>query len=294
MDFGRLPDISGVNFALPENGLQNLGSGKLNDSPRICIGTPRWADPGFTGKIYPPRAGQANFLKHYTKSFQTVELNATYYAVNPSWIAKWCAQVDPEFLFCPKFPQHISHDMRLRGTLLEERAFKDALGGFGSKLGATWVLLPSDFGPEELPALRQFLERWGGVFPLAVELRHPGWFKEEWSKRVSELFLETQTSWVITDVAGRRDVLHMNLPTSWFILRFVGNRHHPTDFTRIDAWVDRLVSWFQKGLSQAFLFLHQPEEHLNVEIAEHLCRRLKKEGYEPRLPKRVVSQETLF
>ncbi len=35
---------------------------------------------------------------------------------------------------------------------------------------------------------------------------------------------------IITDTAGRRDVVHMHLPVPRALIRFVGNSLHPTDY----------------------------------------------------------------
>ena len=63
---------------------------------------------------------------------------------------------------------------------------------------------------------------------------------------------------VITDVAGRRDVLHMQLTTPVLMLRFVGNGLHPTDYQRSDDWIARIADWWQRGLQAAYIFIHQP------------------------------------
>ncbi|MEZ4931271.1 MAG: hypothetical protein R2788_03940 [Saprospiraceae bacterium] len=35
-----------------------------------------------------------------------------------------------------------------------------------------------------------------------------------------------------------------------------------TDFTRIDAWVEKLKHWFENGLKAAFFFTHEPDNVL--------------------------------
>ncbi|MCS7003779.1 MAG: DUF72 domain-containing protein [Cytophagales bacterium] len=72
-----------------------------------------------------------------------------------------------------------------------------------------------------------------------MEFRHREWFSN--SLAAWETLIEYQVSTVITDVAGRRDVLHKRLITPYVIIRFVGNQLHPTDIQRLHAWAERLA-----------------------------------------------------
>jgi len=50
--------------------------------------------------------------------------------------------------------------------------------------------------------------------------------------------------------------LHMGLSSPVLTLRFIANEGHPTDYSRTDAWIQRLKTWFEKGLQTAYLFIH--------------------------------------
>ena len=96
---------------------------------------------------------------------------------------------------------------------------------------------------------------------LHWELRNPDWFGDD-SGAAIEGFDALESAGhgtVITDVAGRRDVLHMQLTTPVLMLRFVGNGLHKTDYERSDAWIQRIADWWQCGLQAAYIFIHQPE-----------------------------------
>ncbi len=168
-------------------------------------------------------------------------------------------------------------------------AFDGATGrpcaDFGERLGVAWALLPPSFGAGQLADLARFVERYGPRLPLAVELRHASWFEGGAAfGEACALFESCGVTTVLTDVAGRRDVVHMRLTTPRLFLRFVGNRHHPSDFARIDAWSERIAAWSAAGLREAWLFLHQPEEHLNVPVARRLAESLVERGISVRRP----------
>ena len=55
---------------------------------------------------------------------------------------------------------------------------------------------------------------------------------------------------MITDTAGRRDCAHMHLTIPKAFIRYVGNSLHPTDYTRIDVWVERMKYWLDHGMEE--------------------------------------------
>jgi uncharacterized protein YecE (DUF72 family) len=82
-------------------------------------------------------------------------------------------------------------------------------------------------------------------------------------------------STVITDVAGRRDVLHMRLSNRTAFIRFVANDLHPTDFPRIDEWTVLLKKWMEEGLKEIYFFIHTPDKSLCPELANRFLEKMK-------------------
>ncbi|MBK8444345.1 MAG: DUF72 domain-containing protein [Sphingobacteriales bacterium] len=56
------------------------------------------------GILFPPKTPAARYSEHYSRYFNTVELNATHYAL-PAWsqIEKWLHSVPRDFRFAPNF-----------------------------------------------------------------------------------------------------------------------------------------------------------------------------------------------
>lgn len=280
MDFGKLPHVDKVDFALPGDAAGNrerlAASGPARD-PGFRLGTPRFADPGYRGKLV-PKGGE--MLPNYARHFASVELNSTYYALDGDQCARWAEAVaGKDFRFCPKLPAELSHAGRMTPRKGQLDRIMEQLRRFGESLGTCWVLPPPDFSVRDQVVLERFLESWGARWPLAVELRHESWFRGA-GLDVFELLAQHQATAVITDTAGRRDVIHQRLTSKRVFLRFVGNRLHSTDFVRLDAWAQRLAAWFDQGVEQFDLFMHQPEEHLNTEAAMHLVDALAGKGIE--------------
>ncbi|WP_162051403.1 DUF72 domain-containing protein [Pontibacter pamirensis] len=294
MDFGKLQDISSVDFTLPPNHpstlplLQQAGS---YIKPTVHVGLPVWVNKAWKGDIYPSSMHDKDSLLWYGKQFSTIELNSTHYHIpSPDTIDRWRQTVPQGFTFCPKFPQLISHEAALRSTQDITAAFCAAIAGLEDRLGDAFLQLPPTFSPRQLPDLEAFLQFVPESIPITVELRHPAWFADSGASReLFEVLGKYKAGTVLTDVAGRRDVLHMRLTTPSAMVRFVGNGLHPTDYTRIDAWVERLKQWFDNGLRQLYFFVHEPDNVLAPELATYLMQQLNKVcGFDLKPPKKYV------
>jgi len=213
-------------------------------------------------------------------------------------IEKWKTESADDFRFCPKILQAVSHrnDMGAGGLL---NAFCDAIVLLEEKMGCCFIQLPPYFGADRLGQLENFLERFPKEIPLAVEVRHESWFANEiHSESLFSLLKKYNKSTVITDVAGRRDVCHMRLTNDIAMVRFVGNNLHPTDYQRIDAWVERIKEWSAAGLRELYFFPHEPDNLLAPDLSLYLVEQLKKhvdaEVRGPQFHQNENQQMTLF
>lgn len=302
MDFGKLDNIDHVDFTLPlthKFTTEVLKSAGPTSQKELYIGPPIWANKDWVGKIYPSNAKDKDYLYHYTRQFNTIELNVTHYQIpSENTIKRWRDTAPEGFRYCPKWPQSISHDAQLVNVLLPGTQFVEAVLGLGDKLGTTFLQLGPSFDTSQLPALDNFLKALPDGFPISVEFRHPSWFTDDYAwQRTLEFFQERSVGTVMSDVAGRRDVLHMSLPTPTVVLRFVGNELHPTDYTRTDAWVDRLAEWFAQGLQKAYIFIHCGENFLAPELTHYWVEQLNSKiglSVEPPTIRPQVVQGSLF
>ncbi|GAA4449215.1 DUF72 domain-containing protein [Nibrella saemangeumensis] len=303
MEFGKVNNLDTVDFRLPPGNPFNL---KVWDTieptshPEVYIGGPIWANKNYVGKIYPSQAKEKDFLQHYTRQFNTIELNLTHYQIpTAAMIDKWKRDAVEGFVYCPKFPQVISHERMLVGSEALTEEFIDAVLGLEEFLGTTFLQLPPAFGPDKWPVLERYLRSLPDDLEVAVEFRHPDWFRkaDTWQRTLEGLHA-LRRDVVMTDVAGRRDVLHMSVSSPVLVLRFIANDGHPTDFSRADAWVQRLKTWFDRGLQTAYLFIHGGAENdTTPELVLHWVRQLNEHCglnlKEPTLQPKVV-QGSLF
>ncbi|CAN5134718.1 hypothetical protein BH23BAC2_BH23BAC2_06970 [soil metagenome] len=80
---------------------------------------------------------------------------------------------------------------------------------------------------------------------------------------------------VITDTAGRRDLLHMRLTTPTAFVRYTG-ANHATDYTRLDKWTLKAAEWSRLGLQNFYFFVHQNIEKESPFLAAYFIDKLNK------------------
>jgi len=304
MEFGRVTpqELAAIDFTLPpdpELTVTTLKAAK-NDPPlQVHVGCAKWGRKEWLGKIYPPKTKDANFLDEYVKHFDCIELNATFYNVYPAaTISKWKdkAGANPGFKFCPKFSQSISHIRRLKNAEEITTTFYEGILAFGDKLGPLFLQLSDNCTPKSFPELKAYLEQLPKDVPVFVELRHKEWFaNDEVRQNVFNLFHQLNIGAVITDASGRRDCVHMNLPTPHAFIRFVGNSLDRTDYIRVDEWVDRIKQWRDMGLQSVWFFMHQHDERYSPELADYVSEQLnKKLGLKLHRPQFIDRDKGLF
>lgn len=276
MQFGKVPNPEHLNFTLPKDhpDTHKVFDQSFISKTKFYIGCAKWNKQDLKG-FYPK--GTKDELTYYSSQFNSIELNATFYNLYPkNQFIKW-AQKTPEFFkFYPKIPQEISHYHQLQYTcypLVE--SYLNNVTALKNKLGSIFLQMNENFAPTEFSFLSDFIKTWPTEkVPLAVELRHTNWFNNHLiANQLHQLYTDHNISNIITDTAGRRDLLHMRLTNSNIFIRFVG-ANHSSDFSRLDEWVNRIESWVHNGIESISFFIHQNTEIESVLLSAYFTKQL--------------------
>lgn len=276
MDFGKLDKIHKVDFTLPKDHPSTARFLKKLRTPKkqpfkMYLGCAKWGRPDWVGKLYPPKTKPASFLDHYVKQYNSIELNAMFYNLQPKEvITKWAALAANDFRFCPKFSNNITHLRQLRNAELPTDKYIDHMMSFGEKLGPCFIQLSDRFAPNRAEVIADYLKKLPQDFRTVIELRNPQWFlKDKIVDQTFDLFAELGIGSIITDTSGRRDCLHMRVTAPLTFIRWVGNDMDKTDFARIDSWVQRIKRWKDMGLPEAYFFIHTHNEKYSPELSKY-------------------------
>ena len=139
----------------------------------IYVGTMGWSYGFWKPSFYPKSLASSDFLAYYSKKFNTVEVDSTFYRIPRSQsVLDWKEQTPTDFLFSLKFPRVITHVKMLRDCEEETRVFLERVELLGEKLGALLLQFPSTFQSEQLGLLGDFLKRLPKEHRVVVEVRN--------------------------------------------------------------------------------------------------------------------------
>jgi uncharacterized protein YecE (DUF72 family) len=237
-------------------------------------------------------------LQHYVQHYNSIELNATHYKVyGPAGIAKWAAHAKGrDFKFCPKMYQGVTHRGSLKGKDFITTEFLRGILAFEEHLGPCFVQVSDAFSPNRRQELFDFMASLPTDMQFFLEVRHPDWFaKPDIRQELFATLRQLNVGAVITDTAGRRDCAHLELTMPKTFIRYVGNSLHPTDYTRTDAWMERMQYWLNQGMEELYFFMHMHDEVYSPELTVYMVDKLNAQGkYNLIKPQFVQQQPGLF
>jgi uncharacterized protein YecE (DUF72 family) len=268
MEFGKVNNPEGLDLRLPDEPEANRAilSGRPVAHPFLRLGLTGWGEKAWVGTLYPPGTPSSAFLAAYSRSFNSVELNSTFYAMPEVTVAeRWKQGTPPDFRFMVKLPRQISHSLDLGLDHGQPDRFLAQLAPLGEKAPVCFLQLPPGNHTHLEVKLKALLARWPAAGPgLFLECRHPGLLKNE---ALMEFLAKHRVGLVITDTPGRRDLVHMRLLRPEVMIRFVTCGDHAIDRYRLDDWIRQLDHWFSHGLAQAWFYCHTHDNQRAQELA---------------------------
>jgi len=230
----------------------------MSEYAAIYIGTSGWSYPRgegtWKGYFYPK--GKVNELEYYSRFFNTVEINSTFYKPpDPGYVYNWARRVPDDFLFTVKLWQKFTHPKMYKEATGEDAviALEDVelfnraiepLVRYG-KLGALLAQFPPSFKNEGFgPKILRGVIHTFGRYRLAVELRHRSWSDDP---DVAELLRDNNVAWVQIDEPKFSSSVAEDTPltsdTAYF--RFHGRNTE---------------MWWQGDNETRYKYLYSPEE----------------------------------
>ena len=226
MKFGRVDNPELIDFTLPKDHKDTTRVLKKSSSKstNIYVGCAKWNRADLKG-FYP--RGTKDELQYYSRQFNSIELNATFYRIfPPEQFQKWYDKTPDNFRFFPKLNQEISHWKRLTEVKEVVEHYLYSAIHLKEKLGCLFLQMNSNFAPKDFNRVIDFMESWPKEMSLAVEFRHTDWYNDaSIAEELFQLLEENNISNIIVDSAGRRDIMHMRLTNSRAFIRYVGANH---------------------------------------------------------------------
>ncbi len=142
----------------------------------IRIGTSGWHYDHWKGVFFPRGLDPKDRLLFYSRSFDTVEINNSFYRLpSEAAVLGWRETVPMGFLFAVKGSRLITHMKKLKDAAGPLRTFMERMSVLGDKLGPILFQLPPGWRVN-LARLREFLSLLPTGYKYAFEFRDPSWF----------------------------------------------------------------------------------------------------------------------
>jgi uncharacterized protein YecE (DUF72 family) len=246
----------------------------MSNTGKIYVGTSGWSYPRgegtWNGYFYPPET--KNELEHYSRFFDTVEINSTFYRPPaPAVSAGWVRKTPDDFIFSVKLWQKFTHPEMYRqatGEITSISAadvtlFKNSIEPLADsgKLGALLAQFPPSFVNDA--RCRQILQAVLHTFsdyPLVVELRHKSWSDDA---QTAVLLRENHICWAQTDEPRFKFSIAAEVPQTLDISYF---RFHGRN----------AETWWKGNVETRYMY-HYSESEIaelseRVETANHTSR----------------------
>ena len=160
----------------------------------LRIGTSGYSFKDWLGTVYPRGAKSGDFLRHYARLFDAVEINVTYYRIPPPAVFEGMLRKVPEsFVFVVKLPGTMTHERERFAPSVHP--FAEAIRPLleAGQLGGLLAQFPGSFRPssEADDHLRRLADTFAGdrTVPLSVEFRHTDWMNDDAMQRLRGLGL---------------------------------------------------------------------------------------------------------
>jgi len=203
------------------------------------------------GGFYPRDLPQRQWLGFYSRRFDTVEVNNSFYRLPPEGLfSDWKTRVPRNFLFAVKASRYLTHMKKLNDPVEPlDRLFSRACE-LDSKLGPVLYQLPPQL-KVDLPRLRTFLAALPRDRNLrhAVEFRHASWYDD----RVFDLLEQHRVALCVHDMNG-------SAAPRESVGGFVYIRFHGTSARYTGAYSDQQLRecarWLRRTRKPAFVYFN--------------------------------------
>src|SRR5258705_11271404 len=139
----------------------------------IHIGTSGWHYKHWLGKLYPSDLPASKMLEFYCRTFSTVEINNTFYALPlEKTVQNWYSIAPDGFSFAVKASRYITHIKRLIDVSAALDKFFGIICYLKAKIGPILFQFPPHW-QKNVQRLGEFLPQLPPKHNYVLEFRHP-------------------------------------------------------------------------------------------------------------------------
>ncbi len=220
--------------------------------------------------FYPQTLPTSQWLTYYSKQFNTLEVNTSFYHIpRLSSLQKWSAATPEDFIFSMKVPRLITHYKKMNGTKESLLAFYDLVqNGLQEKLGPLLFQFPPSFVYTE-ERLSNLLAQLEPGFTNVLEFRHASW----WQTDVYNALKEKQAVFCSISHPTLPDDLVVTAPTVYFRFHGVPELYRSAYTT---GYLDKVTASIRKHkkIKTAYLYFNNTIAAVAIDNLRYLQGKL--------------------
>ena len=237
----------------------------------LHIGTSGWNYAHWKNNFYPADLPQKEWLSFYTKNFNTVELNSSFYHLpKKETFKKWHDNTPGDFIFSVKASRYITHIQKLVDSKESVKKFLDAAVFLKEKLGPVLFQLPPNLNYDN-ERLENFCKLLPENFSYTFELRNSSWWCDECydilrSKQISFCFFELGD--IISPEIFTSNLIYVRLhgPSGRYKGSYSDNL--------LKNWDEKFLIWLKEGYN-IYCFFDNDEQGFAAKNAKSLVNLIK-------------------
>ena len=214
--------------------------------PSIHVGCSGWVYRHWKGDFYPDDLPQKRWFERYAGTFDTVEINASFYREPlASAFDGWREKAPPGFRYAVKANRFITHNKKLLDCLEPVERFIALARRLEQTLGPLLYQLPPSLHRND-ERLDTFLSLLPGDLEHVVEFRHASWYEEE----VLAILDRRGVGFVVHDLVGLASPRWASGRTAYVRFHGTGGKYRGRySEERLRGWADWLSDQRARGRS---------------------------------------------
>ncbi len=244
---------------------------KVQMKGKIYIGTSGWNYKHWKGTFYPQQIKDTELLDLYTQTFNTVELNTSFYHL-PSikTFSNWRKATPENFIFSVKASRYITHMKKLTADASSINKFFTHADRLQEKLGPILFQLPPHW-KINVERLKTFLSRLPKNYRYTFEFRNKTWYDE----LIYDLLKKYNCAFCIYELEKHLSPIKETADFIYIRLHGPGNKYQGSyDNKELRKWELKCWQWQQQN-KDVFLYFDNDEQGFAAFNAQLLLKMIE-------------------
>lgn len=208
------------------------------DKDKYYLGCSGWYYDDWKGRFYPEKLSKSKWLEYYSKYFNTVEINNTFYRFPSAKVVRgWYKRTPDHFKMTLKANQIITHRKRFKNTQGTINKFYNLAEQLEDKLACILFQLPPLI-LKDIAFLKNVLQQLDTSKNNVIEFRHSSWFDAE----VYEILKDFGVNFCSISSSDLPEELTVTGETAYVRFHGKGTERYTYSYSRneIEEWKEKI------------------------------------------------------